>query len=327
MNTIDVMKQAIDLLHPVIDARVITALREAIRHEEVQPGCVTVQAAADQLAESLCQSKGWMRAYAAARVNDAIEGSEEAQTVEPVMIQLRTRGGTWRESDGGNEKARKLIQDYPGVYESRELFTRPTPPTTGEREALITECRSASSNAFTTINREFYSKIADMLTADAQEIERLETLSVTNIMVDVASGWDGAGQEIYAKSTDEVVNLLTDLSEKLDYAQQVAVPQGLTYDLTDAEIKAVVVTTAGEIYGIDETLYTDADAVFYGKVVRTALAARPPQVDAKTCAWTYDGEGYYVTGCDKAFTFNDGTPAQNSAYFCHCCGGKLEVKP
>lgn len=41
------------------------------------------------------------------------------------------------------------------------------------------------------------------------------------------------------------------------------------------------------------------------------------------CTWVEDAEGYYSTECGEAYVFNDGTPQQNGAYFCHHCGGKL----
>jgi len=41
------------------------------------------------------------------------------------------------------------------------------------------------------------------------------------------------------------------------------------------------------------------------------------------CTWTEDADGYYSTGCGEAYVFNDGTPAQNNAYFCHHCGGRI----
>ena len=47
------------------------------------------------------------------------------------------------------------------------------------------------------------------------EIERLKVLSVNNIMLDVVPG-DGSGQEVYAKSVDDVVMALTRLSEKAE---------------------------------------------------------------------------------------------------------------
>lgn len=53
----------------------------------------------------------------------------------------------------------------------------------------------------------------------AAEIERLNLLSVTNILLAVVPGEDGAGHEVYAKSTDEVVNALTKLDEKLETAE------------------------------------------------------------------------------------------------------------
>lgn len=54
------------------------------------------------------------------------------------------------------------------------------------------------------------------------ENERLKALSATNIMVDVVPG-DGSGLEVYAKSVDEVVNLLSELGEKVEDLESVRV--------------------------------------------------------------------------------------------------------
>jgi len=45
--------------------------------------------------------------------------------------------------------------------------------------------------------------------------DELQALSVTNILLDVVPG-DGSGHEVYAKSTDDVVNKLTELGTKLE---------------------------------------------------------------------------------------------------------------
>ena len=38
------------------------------------------------------------------------------------------------------------------------------------------------------------------------------------------------------------------------------------------------------------------------------------------CEWNEDCEGCWTTGCGEMFYFNDGTPEQNNARFCHGCG-------
>lgn len=87
---------------------------------------------------------------------------------------------------------------------------------------------------------------ADMLEANAQEIARLGTLSVTNIMLDVVPG-DGSGHEVYAKSVADVVALLSKMGQQIEDslgAQQVAVPQGWGRDSARyaARRKAVFLT-------------------------------------------------------------------------------------
>lgn len=48
------------------------------------------------------------------------------------------------------------------------------------------------------------------------EIERLEKLSVTQVMIDIVPGYEGSGLEIYAKSVADVERLIGDLGEKAE---------------------------------------------------------------------------------------------------------------
>lgn len=67
-----------------------------------------------------------------------------------------------------------------------------------------------------SFNAAFLYPFAQYVRADlVAENERLKALSVTNIMVDVVPG-DGSGFEVYAKSVNEVVNLLSELGEKAE---------------------------------------------------------------------------------------------------------------
>ena len=54
---------------------------------------------------------------------------------------------------------------------------------------------------------------------DALKISELEKLSATNIMIDITPGWDGMGHEVYAKSVEDIEDLLTKMSTDLEYAQ------------------------------------------------------------------------------------------------------------
>jgi len=56
----------------------------------------------------------------------------------------------------------------------------------------------------------------------------------------------------------------------------------------------------------------------------TCPACNPAQ--PQPCTWTEDAEGYYSTECGETYVFNEGTPAQNNAYFCHHCGGKIIMR-
>lgn len=48
------------------------------------------------------------------------------------------------------------------------------------------------------------------------------------------------------------------------------------------------------------------------------------------CSWNiqrhYDGDEYYMTDCEHAHLFFDGTPENNNYKFCPYCGGRLEVR-
>lgn len=48
------------------------------------------------------------------------------------------------------------------------------------------------------------------------KLKELEALSVTNIMLQVVPGEDGMGEEVYAKSVDQVVDLLGSMGERLE---------------------------------------------------------------------------------------------------------------
>ena len=45
------------------------------------------------------------------------------------------------------------------------------------------------------------------------------------------------------------------------------------------------------------------------------------------CIWTQDSDGPWNTSCGVTWEFNDGGPAENSAHFCHHCGGVLLSNP
>lgn len=64
---------------------------------------------------------------------------------------------------------------------------------------------------------------ADQVSALIQErdalavrVKELEKLSVTNIMIDIVPGWDGEGEEVFAKSVNDVERLLSEMGEKVE---------------------------------------------------------------------------------------------------------------
>lgn len=67
-----------------------------------------------------------------------------------------------------------------------------------------------------------------------------EKLSVTNIMLDVVPGWDGMGQEVYAKSVADVEAVLSKMGERLeDYASAGAPPAQPLRELSGEEMRNI----------------------------------------------------------------------------------------
>ena len=69
------------------------------------------------------------------------------------------------------------------------------------------------------------------------EVERLKKMSVANIMVRIVPGYDGGGEEIYAKSVEEVNAVMSDLSQRLDDVET---------DRDDWKARALKAEQAGE---------------------------------------------------------------------------------
>lgn len=63
-------------------------------------------------------------------------------------------------------------------------------------------------------------------------------------------------------------------------------------------------------------------------VLAMETATRPEQAEAASCLWKREMDsGIYETGCGQTWAFTDGTtPDENSACFCHHCGGVLQVQ-
>ena len=60
-----------------------------------------------------------------------------------------------------------------------------------------------------------------VLLEDAEEMQAsLQKLSVTNIMLDVVPGFDGMGEEIYAKSVDDVSQQFGGLVDQIESLEQ-----------------------------------------------------------------------------------------------------------
>ncbi len=155
-----------------------------------------------------------------AALEKALE-AEQAQAVEPIKI-------SWKNLALWYEAGATDWNDLRGVV-TEMLHAHPAPPATGERYELMG--RLSFTAAASAALKPMCLAAMHMLEADASRITELEELSVTNILLDVVPG-DGSGLEIFAKSTSDVVDLLTKMSEKIEdfesskHAQQVAVPSG-----------------------------------------------------------------------------------------------------
>lgn len=65
--------------------------------------------------------------------------------------------------------------------------------------------------------------LSSLATVTAQR-DQLQTLSVTNVMLDIVPGMDGMGEEVYAKSVEEVSHALGELACQVDDLQDQLAP-------------------------------------------------------------------------------------------------------
>ena len=81
----------------------------------------------------------------------------------------------------------------------------------GEYEPVgnyLVERLKSSNTCYNWINRQNQEAAA--------EIARLQKLSVTNILLEISPGFDGMGDEIYAKSVEDVYKAMAKLETKID---------------------------------------------------------------------------------------------------------------
>lgn len=157
---------------------------------------------------------------------------EEAQTVEPVIYQYRARtlfgidkGGWHAWTECSKEQAEEFGRNpvlYDWEYEARALFTRPSPPSSGERSDLIAKSQEHAESLRVVMQdqaAETIDSLCEMLAADAKEIERLRSVVAVNHEWHMThDDFDG-----YVESELHTVNTTNNTPT---VAQQVAVPQG-----------------------------------------------------------------------------------------------------
>jgi len=54
-----------------------------------------------------------------------------------------------------------------------------------------------------------------------------------------------------------------------------------------------------------------------------SLLAKPA---TKSCAWTEDADGNWITGCQEIHVFISGTPQENGYVYCPYCGGGVQIR-
>lgn len=209
---------------------------------------------------------------------DAAIAREEAQTVEPVGIVQKSAI-----FDGNT-----IIQ-YEGVDHlltiGTELFTRPAAPTSGERAVLITELRKYADEWESVEEagiqaQVYFAKAADMLAADAQELEH--TRKMYEQAVKGRSDFRQALRETRA-------------------AHQVAVPQGFDPVYVSRLIEA--------LYENSDPVSIDAAEEFERMITaapQSPQADAPPQRQPMTNERLQFLSGEYADLPDEGPAFRDG---------------------
>ncbi len=76
--------------------------------------------------------------------------------------------------------------------------------------------------ASTGMHGDVAKQLSDAWAGMASEVQRLQALSVTNILLAIVPG-DGSGEEVYAQSVEDIYKELADLSERAEEARAQAV--------------------------------------------------------------------------------------------------------
>ncbi|HCE5825671.1 TPA: hypothetical protein NHK69_002135 [Pseudomonas aeruginosa] len=71
-----------------------------------------------------------------------------------------------------------------------------------------------------------------------------------------------------------------------------------------------------------ENIPDDRKLCLIRNAARAALAHAPTSSASPPCKWT-ESSGIWETGCGQTWSFIEDGPAENSALFCHHCGGRL----
>lgn len=119
--------------------------------------------------------------------------------------------------------------------EALSMPKNPHPPGTAPGEHAAWACGAGA----------VFGAVQDAIAATpaGQDLEKLKSLSVTNILLDVVPGYDGMGHEVYATSVQDVVEKLSDLGSRLeDYQLGITAAPQAQADAREAQLLAFAVS-------------------------------------------------------------------------------------
>lgn len=140
------------------------------------------------------------------------------------------------------------------------------------------------------------------LDANDAEIDRLRTLSVENIMLSVVPGWDGMGEEVYAKSVKEVEETLSQMGECIEnYELGITIkPMDKGLATKDAEIAALTAERDAAMFA--SRYQTDMCGQAITDLKKMTAELDSLRKDAERYHWIQDRtRGVYGTKSDQEF--------------------------
>lgn len=199
---------------------------------------------------------------------------------------------------------------------SYELNEDDGAPSQQEDIAAIVACLGDDAAALRADNPEC--ERAANMDAAAALIERLQALSVTNIMLGIVPGLDGMGREVYAESVQDVEAKLSDMGLRIEdhEAAAMAATVQLSYEMSDGagaptlqeEIESVVACLGDDAAALrDETgnpederaANMDAAAALIERLAAQAPVAGQPAEPSPACGGVPDPRCNYLATCGR----------------------------